>query len=99
MLVVCDTFSDEEYPVFVQPNEQIIKTIRHYHGVNMQHIREVYHLSLSLRSQLNESRAWHIRKHKKRHYVCHRDDTTRCHREHLNNSVTIHAKGTAYGTC
>lgn len=59
MLVVCDTFDHEDYPVYVSKKD-IDKTIQQYSG-NMQTIMEIYNLSLDIDAQLAEKRAWHIK--------------------------------------
>lgn len=58
MLVVCDTFDYEDYPVYVS-KEDLEKAIQQYSS-NMQTIAEIYNLSLDIDAQLAERRAWHI---------------------------------------
>ena len=59
MLVVCDTFDYEDYPVFVNKNEDVNNKIKHY-SENMQRVVEVYNLSINLESQLEAHRVWNI---------------------------------------
>lgn len=59
MLVVCDTFDYEDYPVFVNKNEDVNNKIKYYSG-NMQRVVEVYNLSINLESQLEAHRVWNI---------------------------------------
>lgn len=59
MLVVCDTFDYEDYPVFVNKNENVNNKIKHY-SENMQRVVEVYNLSIDLESQLGSHRVWNI---------------------------------------
>lgn len=59
MLIVCDTFDYEDYPVFVKKNEDVNNKIKHY-SENMQRVVEVYKLSMDLNSQLEVYRAWNI---------------------------------------
>lgn len=60
LLVVCDTFEYEDYPVEVSVSEDVRKEYAKYNGQNMQTVMECYDLELSLEEQLNESRAMHF---------------------------------------
>lgn len=71
VIVVCDTFDYEDYPVFVSPNENAQSKAREYGttghnglptlaNMSMQRVMEVYSLSHDLESQLNEYRAFHF---------------------------------------
>jgi hypothetical protein len=44
IISVCDTFDYDNYPVFVQKEEDVDKIKRKYDGVNMQKINEVINL-------------------------------------------------------
>jgi hypothetical protein len=44
VIVVCDTFSYEDYPVFVGPNDNLGDALSR-HSVNMQRVMGVYDLS------------------------------------------------------
>ncbi len=46
MLVVCDTFDHEDYPVYVSPDQDIDNVAVEFDGVNMQRIMESYCLSM-----------------------------------------------------
>ena len=59
MLVVCDLFDYEDYPVVVMPHEELASVAKRYHGPNMQKVMECYDLSLPIEDQLKELRAWH----------------------------------------
>ena len=59
MIVVCDTFDWDDYPVYVYPNEDPREVASRYDGENMQKIMEVYNYRLSLQEQLSENRAVH----------------------------------------
>ena len=61
VIIVCDRFDYEDYPVFVKYGEDINKMISKYNNYqNMSKIMEIYNYNLDLNSQLNESRAYHI---------------------------------------
>lgn len=45
VIVVCDTFDYEDYPVHVMPKEDVIKKADEYRGKNMQTVMKVYDLS------------------------------------------------------
>jgi hypothetical protein len=57
MLVVCDTFSYEDYPVFVKPGEDVHKVAESYNK-NMQKLMEVYNLKMDLDTQLFQRRSF-----------------------------------------
>jgi hypothetical protein len=59
LIVVCDTFSREDFPVYVMPGESSREVAARYHGVEMHGVHEVYRLSLDKASQLAERRALH----------------------------------------
>lgn len=44
IISVCDTFSYDDYPVFVLPSEDLKKKKKRYDNVNMQRINEVIKL-------------------------------------------------------
>ncbi len=60
VIVACDTFNYDDYPVFVKASENVRERIKEYDGVNMQKVMEVYSLSLDIESQLSEHRAYHV---------------------------------------
>ncbi len=41
LIVVCDTFSHEDYPVYVMPSESASAKATDYNGKNMQRVMEV----------------------------------------------------------
>lgn len=61
MIVVCDTFDHDDYPVYCHSNNFDEKYTQH-NGKNMQEIMEVYDLSMEREGQLNEHRAFHYPK-------------------------------------
>lgn len=56
MLMVCDTFDYEDYPVYVEENEKLVDVINKYDGKNMQKILEIYNLEIDIDKQLNKDR-------------------------------------------
>jgi hypothetical protein len=60
MIVVCDTFDWEDYPVYVQPGENVEEAAKRYDGREMQKIMKIYKLSDDMASQLSEHRAYHL---------------------------------------
>lgn len=58
MIVVCDTYDYEDYPVFVKAGQDARAVSRANNGVNMQRVMEVYNLSMDKEQQLNEHRAF-----------------------------------------
>lgn len=62
MIVVCDTFDYEYYPVYVGQGESFWDRFNHYNGQNMQRVMEVYDLSADKAEQFAERRAWSVPK-------------------------------------
>ena len=60
MIVVYDTFSHDDYPVYVMPTEDVHEKVSEYHGPNMQRVMEVYNLRLDMGAQLGECRAFYF---------------------------------------
>ena len=60
MIVVCDTFDYEDFPVFVMPNENVRQKYEEYDKKDMQKVMEVYSLKESMEDQLREHRAFHF---------------------------------------
>lgn len=60
MVVVCDTFDYEDYPVYVSPNQDVGQVFREYDGPNMAKVMEVYDLAKDRDSQLNEWRVFNF---------------------------------------
>ncbi len=52
MIVVCDDFSYEDYPVYVSPSEIAREQAAKYSGQNMQRVMEVYFLNGDIEAQL-----------------------------------------------
>lgn len=60
LIVVCDTFSHEDYPCFATGDTDAIEKHHHYDGKNMQRVVEVYDLRADKAEQINEHRAMHL---------------------------------------
>lgn len=60
LIVVCDTFDYEDYPVFVKKGENAREVYEKHNGPNMQRVMEVYNLSMDMEEQLAERRAFHF---------------------------------------
>ena len=58
MIIVCDTFDYDDYPVYVTQNENISDREKEYNGKEMQKVMEVYNLSMDKQIQLNQTRAF-----------------------------------------
>lgn len=58
MIVVCDTYDHEDYPVYVLTGQDVREVEKKYQQ-NIQRVMEVYSYQLDLTKQLNESRAFH----------------------------------------
>lgn len=63
MLVVCDTFEYEDYPVFAKDEKTAREAYEKYRsGDNMQRLMEVYRLTDDKAEQLAESRCFRLPK-------------------------------------
>lgn len=60
VIVVCDTFDHEDYPVEVKPGEDVRKMHNDYSKKDMQRIMEVYNLSMDFDMQLNQKRSYNF---------------------------------------
>ena len=58
MIVMCDTFSYEDYPVYIMPGEDARHETSIRNGNNMQSVMEVYNLLIPMQHQLNELRSF-----------------------------------------
>ena len=59
VIIVCDTFDNEDYPVYVKDHEDVYEVRDEFDGVNMQKIMEIYNRNLTLEEQMAERRAYH----------------------------------------
>lgn len=60
VLVACDTFDHEDYPVSVLPGTNVTAEVERVGAQPMTRIMEVYALHLGIEAQLNELRAYHL---------------------------------------
>jgi hypothetical protein len=59
MIVVCDTFDHEDFPVFVEKGEDIHERVKYYsNSERMTRVMEVYNLGIPLTEQLAQERAF-----------------------------------------
>lgn len=58
MIVVCDTFDYDDYPVYVQPGTDVRVVETEYRNRPMSKIMEVYRLDMNWESQLGAVRAF-----------------------------------------
>ncbi|MCI9434960.1 MAG: bifunctional (p)ppGpp synthetase/guanosine-3',5'-bis(diphosphate) 3'-pyrophosphohydrolase [Bacilli bacterium] len=66
VIICCDTFDYEDYPVYIKYGEDIKTIIANYNDYNkMSKVMEVYNYNLDLEKQLNETRSYHIEPLKK----------------------------------
>lgn len=60
LLVVCDTFDYNDFPVHVKKTEDFWEAYKQYQKeTNMSRIMEVYDMSVPKDEQMAEDRAWH----------------------------------------
>jgi hypothetical protein len=60
VIVACDTFDMTDYPVEVEPDEDVRAKVAETEGKVMTKIMEVYNLALPLEEQLNQMRVWNL---------------------------------------
>lgn len=61
MIVVCDTFDYEDYPVLVNPTQNIEEEVVKYNSSEkMSKVMEVYNLGKNKEYQLNQHRAYNL---------------------------------------
>ncbi len=59
MIVACDTFSHDNYAVYVTAGQQVREVAAEHDGPNMTKVDEVYCLGLDRDAQMSEDRALH----------------------------------------
>ena len=60
MLVVCDTFNHEDYPVHATSADDALRQFSRHDGPNMQRVMEVYDLNADKAEQLAEHRTMRL---------------------------------------
>lgn len=58
LIVVCDTFDYEDYPVYVSDKQDVHKTEERYRNSPMQAVMEVYNLNKDLKPQIKQARCF-----------------------------------------
>ena len=58
LIVVCDTYDHEDYPVFVTKHQDAKTEVNNRDGHNMARVMEVYNLSKDMEEQLNLRRCF-----------------------------------------
>ncbi|MDX1535923.1 MAG: hypothetical protein R3346_04150 [Candidatus Spechtbacterales bacterium] len=58
MIVVCDTFDWEDFPVYVAPDENVREKADEYNKMSMQKVMEVYSLSKDFNEQHSQTRCF-----------------------------------------
>lgn len=58
MIIVCDTFAWEDYPVYIKKGENVKEIERGINGKSMQRVMEVYNLKKSIKKQLSKNRSF-----------------------------------------
>ena len=59
MLVVCDTFDWNDYPVYVTRHQDVREREKYYRDASMQRVMEIYSANHSWEAQMAEDRAFH----------------------------------------
>lgn len=54
LIVVCDTFDHEDYPIYASNDDECLARYDKYNGGNMQRVMEVYDLRENKSSQLEK---------------------------------------------
>lgn len=57
LIIACDTFSYEDYPVYIDKKENVQEKYNEINASSMQKVMEVYNLSWPLEPQLKADRA------------------------------------------
>lgn len=58
MIVVCDTFSYEDYPEYVHGEDNTRKKVIDIHKESMQRVMGVYNLNMDMEKQINSHRCF-----------------------------------------
>jgi hypothetical protein len=60
LIVVCDTYDWDDYPVYVKSSENVREVFEHYSDKNMQRVMEVYNLKEDKETQLQQTRSFNF---------------------------------------
>lgn len=60
MIVACDTFDHEDYPVFIAGDKSVTEKVNELRTAEFTRVMEVYNLSKPIEPQLREQVAWNI---------------------------------------
>jgi len=60
MIVMCDTFNWEDYPVYISKKESASDKLEYCRTSSMQKVVEVYSYSIDLEQQLEQPRAFNL---------------------------------------
>jgi hypothetical protein len=60
LIVVCDTFDHEDYPVYANDEVECFSIYNEHNGKDMQRIMEVYNLGQPKDEQMNEHRCMRL---------------------------------------
>jgi hypothetical protein len=61
VVVACDTFDYEDFPVYVLPDQDVNKVVDKYNNQDkMLRVMEVYSLKLDIEDQLKSQRSYHL---------------------------------------
>lgn len=58
MIVVCDTFDYDDYPVYVSKDEDVKTVEKNCNSESMQKVMEVYNLAKDMEEQLSRTRCF-----------------------------------------
>ena len=58
LIVVCDTFEYEDYPVYVRKEQNVREVEKRFHGENMQQVMEIYCYKYSFDDQSHDHRTF-----------------------------------------
>lgn len=60
VIIACDTFNNDNYPVFVSPTEKVQEKIDDINKAKMQRIDEVYNLQIPIEPQLEAPYSYNL---------------------------------------
>jgi hypothetical protein len=60
LIVVCDTFDYEDYPVYAKSVKEAKEEYDAHNGKDMQKVMEIYDLTIPTEPQIQQPRAWSV---------------------------------------